>query len=142
MTKRKKTAKRLSFLCNILFFHDLQQIHGANLDADAAGNALRSRAFRLHDHDLHGAGFHALAAADTELLVDHVHAGLGILGNGAVFTGLHALAALNAGHRLDTGALCNNLDAAQIRMKFLVKRSGAGTHALQTGHALNAFFGH
>ena len=37
-------------------------------------------------HNLHGAGFHALAALDAQLLVDHVNAGLGVLGDGLVFT--------------------------------------------------------
>ena len=126
-------------LCNLLF-HDLQQFHGAGLDADAAGDALGCGTFGLHDHDLHGAGLHALAAANTELLVDHVYAGLGILGNSAMFAGTHALTALDAGHGLGTGALSDHLDAGKILMEFLIECGGAGTDALQTCHALDILF--
>ena len=88
---------------------------------------------------MHGAGFHALAAADTLLLVDHVHAGLGVLGDGLVLTGSHALAALDAGLGLGTGTLGNDLDAGQILIKFLIESLGAGADALQTCHALYIF---
>ena len=125
-----------------LLFHDLQQIHGADLDTDAAGDALGGRILGLHDHDLHGAGFHTLAAGNAQLLVDHVHAGLRILGDGTVLTGLHALTALDTGHRLSAGALGNHLDAAQIGMKLLVERIGTGTDALQASHALDTLFRH
>ena len=126
-------------LCKLLF-HDLQNFHGAGLDADTASDALGSRGFGLHDHDLHGAGRYALAAADAELLVDHVHAGLGILGDGTVLTSLHALTALDAGHGLGTGTLGNHLDAGQILMELLVESGRAGTDALQAGHAFDILF--
>ena len=94
-----------------LFLHDFQQFHRACFDADAAGNALGSgAAFLEHDH-VHGAGFGALAAADALLLVDHVHAGLGVLGDGLVLTGTHTLAALNAGIGLCTGTLGHDADS-------------------------------
>ena len=125
-------------LCKLLF-HDLQNFHGAGLDADTASDALGSRGFGLHDHDLHGAGRYALAAADAELLVDHVHAGLGILGDGAVLTAAGALAALDADHGLCTGALGHDLDAAQILVEFLIESGGTGTDALQACHALDIF---
>ena len=121
--------------CNLLF-HDLQHFHGANLGADAAGDALGSGTFGLHDHDLHGAGLHALAAADTQLLVDHVDTGLGILGDGTILADLHALAALDADNRLSTLTLGNNLDAGQILMKFLIESIGTSTDTFQTCHAL------
>ena len=124
----------------ILLLHDFQNFHGASLDADAAGDALGSGALGLHDHNLHGAGLDALAAADALLLVDHVDAGLGILGDGLMLTGLHALAALDAGHGLGTSALGDDLDTAEVGVKFLIECVGAGADALQTGHALGILF--
>ena len=133
----KKAAAEASAaaLCRELLFHDFQNIHGANLGTDTAGDALGCRAIGLHDHNLHRAGFHALAAADAQLLVDHVNAGLGILGNGAVLANLHALAALNADNRLCALTLGNNLDAGQVLMKLLIESVGTGTDTLQTCHA-------
>ena len=113
-----------------LLFHDLQDLHGASLYADAAGDALGGGAVFGHDHDLHGAGFHALAAGGAQLLIDHVHAGLGVLGDGTGLADLSALAALDAGHGLSACALGNDLDAAQIRVEFFVESVGAGTDAL------------
>ena len=126
-----------TFLCNNLLFYDLQQFHGTSLDTDAAGDALGCRAVGLHHDDLHGTSLSALAAADAQLLIDHIHAGLGILGNSTVLTDLHALTAGDTGHRLSAGALCNNPDAAQIRMEFLIKGGGASTNTLQASHTFN-----
>ena len=126
-------------LCKNLLFDDFQNLHGAGLDTDAAGDALGSGILGLQNHDLHGAGFHALAAADTQLLVDHVNAGLGILGDSAVLTDLHALAALDAGHGLGTVALGNDLDAGIIGVEFLVEGFGAGLNALQASHTFRIF---
>ena len=120
-----------------LLFDDLQDLHGASLCADAAGNALGSRTLALHDHDLHGACLDALAAADTQLLVDHVDAGLGVLGDGTMLTGSHALAALDAGIGLRTSTLCNDLDAGQIGIKFLVESGGASLNTLQASHTFS-----
>ena len=122
---------------DILLLDDFQNLHGASLHADAASDALRCGIFRLQHHDLQGANLHALAAADALLLVNHVHAGLGILGNGLSLAYLHALAALNASHGLGGISLRNDADTAQILVKFLVKRLGAGLNALQAGHALS-----
>ena len=122
-----------------LLLHDLQDLHGAGLYTNAAGNALGSRILGLHDHDLHGASLHALAAGNTQLLIDHVHAGLGVLGDGALLAGTHALAALNAGHGLSAGTLSDNLDAGQILMELLVESGGASTDTLQACHALDIF---
>jgi len=140
---QKRTAGKpaVLYVANLLF-NDLQQVHGTGFDADAAGDALGCRAVRLHDHNLHGASFHTLTAADTKLLVDHVHTGLRILGDGTIFTGLHALTALDAGHRLCAGTFGNHLDAAQVRMKLFVERVGASTNALQASHTLYTFFRH
>ena len=91
-------------------------------------------------HDLRGADLHALAAADALLLVDHVHAGLGVLGDGLVLTDLHALATLNADIGLRAGALGYDSDAGQILIKILVKCLRAGTYAGQTGHAFCVLF--
>jgi hypothetical protein len=124
----------------VLLFDDLQHFHRASLNTDATGDALGNRVTFLMDHDLHGANLDALAATDTQLLVDHVYTGLGILGDSAVLTQLHALAALDAG--IDLGAtifVCNDLDAAQIRIKFLIECLRAGLHTLQTSHALRIF---
>ena len=128
------------YTCSGLLFHDLQNFHGADLDANAAGNALGSRIFRLENHNLHGACFHALTAGNTLLLIDHVNAGLGILGDGLMLTSLHALTALDAGHGLGTGTLGNHLDAGQILMELLVESGRAGTDALQAGHAFDILF--
>ena len=123
-----------------LLFHDLQHFHGAVLDTDAAGDALGNRIFLLVNHDLHGAGLDTLAAADTVLLVDHVNTGLGVLGDGTVLTGLHALTALNADHGLCTAVLTgNDLDAGVIGMKFLIECFGAGTDTFQTSHTFHIF---
>ena len=122
-----------------LLFHDLQQIHGADLGTDAAGDALGSGLIGLHHHDLHGASLDTLTAADAEFLVDHVHAGLGILGDSAMLAGTHALTALDTSHRLCTGALRYDLDAGKILMELLVKGGGARTNTFQTCHALDIF---
>jgi len=90
-------------------------------------------------HDLHGASFHTLTAADTLFLVDHVNAGLGILSNGLMLASLHALAALDAHHGLCTSTLGGDLDAAQVRMELLVECLGASTDTLQTSHAFHIF---
>ena len=123
-----------------LLFHNLQNFHGAGLDANAAGDALGNRVLRLMYHDLHGTDLDALAAADTGLLVDHVNTGLGILGDGIMLAGSHALAALNARIGLCAGSLRDNPDAAQILMKFLIKCLGTCPDTFQTGHALRVFF--
>ena len=120
-----------------LLFYDLQHFHGAGLDTDAAGDALGSGV--LQAHDLHGADLHALAAADALLLVDHVHAGLGVLGDGLVLAGAHALAALDANVGLGSIALSNDLDAGQVGIKFLIESLGAGLDALQAGHTFSGF---
>ena len=119
-----------------LLFHDLQDLHGANLDTDAACDALGNGVLLLLDHNLHGADLNTLAAGNAQLLVDHVNAGLCILGDGTVLTDLHALAALNADIGLCSIALGNDLDAAQIRIKFLIESVGTCTDALQACHAL------
>ena len=126
-------------LCCLLF-HDLQDVHGAGLDTDAAGDALGSRILGLEDHDLGGADLDTLAAGNALLLIDHVHAGLGILSDSLVLTDLSALAALDADHGLCASALCDDLDAGQIRMEFFIERSGASLDTLQTSHTLCTFF--
>jgi hypothetical protein len=134
-----KRAAEAALYVGKLLLHDLQNLHGACLDADTAGDALGSGILGLQDHDLHGAGLDTLAAADALLLVDHVDAGLGILGDGFMLTGLHALAALDAGHRLGSVALRNDLNAGQIGIEFLVECLGASLNALQASHALGVF---
>ena len=124
-------------LCKNLLFDDFQNLHGAGLDTDTAGDALGSGILGLHDHNLHGAGLDTLTATDALLLVDHVHTGLGVLGDGFMLAGAHALAALDAHIGLGTGALSHDLDAAQIGIKFLIKCHGAGADALQTCHTFS-----
>ena len=123
-----------------LLFDDLQDLHGANLDADAAGDALGGRTVFGHDHDLHGAGFHALAAGNALLLVDHVNAGLGVLGDGLVFTDLHALAALDADIGLCCTVLLHDLDAGQSYIVNLIESLGTGLDTLQASHAFCALY--
>ena len=139
LRQNAKQGSRLAALSDTLFLHDLQDLHGAGLDADTAGNALGNRILRLVDHDLHGADLNALTTAHTVLLADHVNTGLGILGNGAVLAGLHALAALNTDIGLRAGTLGNDLDAAQIRVKLFIKRLRASLNALQAGHTFRIF---
>ena len=123
-----------------LLFDDFQHFHGASLDADAAGNALCSGALsRLH-HDLHGTNFNALTAGGAELLVDHVHTGLGVLGDGTGFANLGAFAALDAGHGLCSAVFLHDLDAGQVFVEFLEEGSGTGTDTLQACHALYILF--
>ena len=126
----------------VLFFNDFQDVHGTDLDADTAGNTLAGGAAFFHDHDLHGTSFNALATGNTELLVDHVDAGLGILGNGAVLAGLFAFAALDAGVGLCAGTLGYDLDAGIIRVKFLIKSIGASLDTFQTSHTFCTLFNH
>ena len=135
---KKWTAKGCPFSDISLLFDDLQDLHGASLDTDAAGDALGSGALGLHDHNLHGAGFDTLAAANTLLLVDHVNAGLGVLGDGLVFTDLHALAALDADIGLGSTVLLNDVDAAQSHIVNLIKSLGTGLDTLQASHAFCA----
>ena len=132
-----------SFRCPFsgwLFFHNLQDFHGTGFDADSAGDAFGGGVLGLEHHDLHGAGFHALAAADALLLVDHVHTGLGILGDGLMFAGTHTLSALDAGLGLGSGTLCNDADAGQGLIKLLVEGFRAGADTLQARHTLRTFF--
>ena len=123
-----------------LLFHDLQDFHGASLDTDATSNALGGSALLCHNHNLHRADLNALTALNTQLLVDHVHAGLGVLGDGLMLTSLHALAALDADIGLGSVALGNDTDAAEILVKFLIESGGTSLDALQASHALCALF--
>ena len=137
LLRKNEQPKLLVFKNKLLLFDDLQDLHGASLCADAAGNALGSRALALHDHNLHGACLDTLAAADTQLLVDHVNTGLGVLSDGTMLTGSHALAALDAGIGLCAGTLCNDLDAGQIGIEFLVESGGASLNTLQASHTFS-----
>ena len=128
----------LLFGLSKLLFHDFQDLHGASLDTDSAGDALGGGI--LQDHDLHGAGLDTLAAANALLLVDHVHTGLGVLSDGLMLASLHALAALDADVGLGGSALGHDLDAAEILVKLLIESGGAGTDALQASHTFCALF--
>ena len=90
-------------------------------------------------HNLHRADLDTLAAADTLLLVDHVHTGLGVLSNGLMLTDLHALAALNTNIGLGSIALGDDLNAGQIGIELLVESLGAGLNTLQTCHTFGIF---
>ena len=126
-------------LCNLLF-DDFQNFHGASLDANTAGDALGSngRVFSLN-HNMEGAGFYALAAANAELLVDDIDA-LCVLGDSTGFAGSSTLAALDANHGLRHALTVYDLDAGLILMKLLVESGRAGSDALQAGHAGRTFF--
>ena len=140
-TGKKKRQRIAAFSGKMqLLFDDLQDFHGAGLDTDAAGDALGGGAVLGHDHDLHGADLHALAAGNTLLLVDHVNAGLGVLSDGLVFTDLHALTALDADIGLGSTVLLNDVDAAQSHIIYLIKSFGTSLDALQAGHAFCALF--
>ena len=136
--KKEKAAAAAFSAKTQLLLDDLQDLHGAGLDADAAGDALGSGAVLGHDHDLHGADLDALAAGNALLLVDHVNAGLGVLGDGLVFTDLHALAALDADIGLSGTVLLNDVDAAQSHIIHLIESLGTGLDALQASHAFCA----
>ena len=125
-----------------LLFYDLQNFHRADLRANTAGDTLRGGAAFLLHHNLHGTDLDALTAGGTQLLVDHINAGLGILGDCASLTDLSALAALDAGHGLCSAILINNADAAQILMEFLIKGFGASANALQASHTFRTLFNH
>lgn len=119
-----------------LFLLHGQDIHGAGLGAEAAGDTFAGcGGSGGHDHDVHGTGLHAFAAAHALLLVDHVHA-LGILADGALRAGARALAAHDAAHDLWLPIrLGGDADAAQIGIKGLVEGLGAGADTAQTGLA-------
>ena len=125
-----------SSMYKVLLFHDLQDLHGTGLDADAAGDTLGGGSAFRSNHDLHGADLCALAAGGAELLVDHVHAGLGILRDGTGFANLGALSALDAGHGFGAVTLRHDADTGKIFIKGLVESGGAGADALQASHAL------
>ena len=137
---KKAAGKPAAFYWTKLLFDDLQDIHGASLDTDTAGNALRSRILGLEDHNLSGADLNTLAAGNTILLADHVHAGLGILSNSLMLTDLSALTTLDTNHGLSAGALCYDLDAGQIGMELFIECLGTSLDTLQTGHTLSTLF--
>ena len=117
---------------------DLEDLHRAGLDTDTAGDALRGgRRTGNLQHHAERAGLHALAAANAELLIDHVHAGFRILGDRTVLTGRSTLAALDAGHRADLAVALNDLQAGLVLMELFIKCGRAGADALQTCHARN-----
>ena len=125
---------------NDLLFDDLQDLHGASLNANAASDALGGGAVLGSDHNLHGADLNTLAAGSAELLVDHVNTGLCILGDCTGLTDLSALTALNADHGLSLTLLLNDLDAGQVLMELLIESGGTCVNTLQTCHALSALF--
>ena len=131
-------ANAAIFLYVYLVFDDLQDLHGTSLGTDAAGDALGSGTLIGHNHDLHGAGFDTLAAADALLLVDHVDAGLGILSDGLMLTGTHALTALDADIGLCSTVLLHDLDAAQSNIINLIESLRTGLDTLQASHAFCA----
>ena len=121
-----------------LLLDDLQDLHGAGLDADAAGDALGSGGVLVLDDQTEGAGLGTLAAGSAELLVDHVHAGLGVLGDGAVGAGLGTQTALGADLGLGSALALHDLDAGLGDVILLVESLGASLNTLQAGHALGA----
>ena len=139
MLFQKENARRGRF--RFLVLRDLQHFHRAGFGADAAGDTLGGVGhLRLEDQHAERAGFLALAATDAELLIDHVHTRLGVLRNCAMLAGLCALAALDAGHRAHLAVTLHNLDAGLIRVKFLIKRVGAGADTFEARHTLRIFF--
>jgi len=123
-----------------LLLFNFQNAHRTSLGANAAGNALGNGILLLMYHHLGGANFHALAAADAELLVDHINTGLGVLCDSTVFTDLHTFAALNAGHRLGRAVLFHDTNAGIVLVEFLIKSYRASTYAFQASHTRCIFF--
>ena len=128
------------FYVGLLLLDDLQDLHGASLNTDATCNALAGRTIFGSHHNLHGANLNALAAGSAELLVDHVYTGLSILGNCASLTDLSALTALDADHGLSLALLIYNLDAGQILMELLIESGGTCVNTLQACHTLATLF--
>ena len=119
--KSFRTAGKLSLFCLCLF--DLQDLHGTGLRANSAGDTLARVLLILSlDDQAEGTGLHALAAADTFLLIDHVNA-LRVLGDRFLRTGFRALSALYAGHGLRRHAvlLHFDVDAGIVLAVSLVK---------------------
>ena len=135
-------ALPLPYCIQILLFDDFQNTHGAGLGADAAGDALGSGTLSRLNHNLHGANLYALTAGGTQLLIDHVHTGLGVLCNCTGLANLSAFAALDAGHRLGTAALCHHLNGTQVRIKGLIECSRASADTFQTSHTLGCLIYH
>lgn len=134
---QKKTGARCAPVksADILFLDQLENVHGTLANALAAGDALGDLVANLN-HDLEGTCSYALAAADAELLIDHVNA-LGVLGDSVLLASLSALAALRASLNHDAAVLLvADADAGLILVKLLVESGGAGDHALETGIAL------
>ena len=124
----------------LLLLNNFENFHGASLDTDATSDALGCGILGFQDHDLHGANLYALATADTVLFVDHVHAGLGVLGDGIMLTSFHALAALDTDHGLRAAVFTrNNLDTGIVGVELLVESLGASIYTCQAGHTLNIF---
>jgi len=132
---RYKIVPGSNFLLCILAFYYLEHLHGASLSADAAGDALGSLVIG-HNNDLHGAGLGALAAANAQLLVDHINA-LGVLGDSTGLADLGALAALDTYHGLRSTVLLNDSDAGLVLVELFVECLGAGDNAGFTCHALD-----
>ena len=140
LKNRTMGSQRLPIQSIRLFLHDLQHFHGAGLDADAAGGAFAGiRDGLVLDDEAEGTRFNAFSAAGAELAADHPDA-LGVLGDRAGGTGLGALAALDTDHGADVLAALDDLQSGLIGVEFLIVCVGAGADALQTGHALHAFF--
>jgi hypothetical protein len=125
-----------------LLFFNFQDAHRTSLGANTAGNALGHGILLLMYHHLGRTYFHTLTATDTQLLVDHIDAGLGILADRAMGAGAHAFAALYAGLDLGFALVVHDLYAALGRIKLLVEGLGAGPDAAQARHALNVFIGY
>ena len=95
-----------------LLLDDLQDLDGAGLYADAAGDALGSDVVFQH-HDLHGAGFNALAALDAgvdlglAVLFNDLNAGQGGIGYlvECCGAGVHTAQACHAAFALFNGQL-------------------------------------
>ena len=135
-TKKELPFKAVLLICVNLAFDDFENIHGASLYAEAAGDALSSGVFV--NNDLEGADFSTLAAANAELLINNVNA-LSVLLDRACFTNLSALTALDADHGLGFAVLFDNLDSGLIGIKYLIVSFGTCTDASEASHA-SCFF--
>ena len=122
-----------------LLLNDLQDLHGASLGADTAGDTLACSATFRKDNDLGRTSLSTLAAGCTQLLVDHIYTGLGILGDRTAFTSLHTQTALNADHGLRTVLALHDMDAGKIGMECLIESLGAGFNASQASHTFHIF---
>ena len=117
MKIRKDNSPAINFKLLTLF--NLQNIHRTGLSTDTAGNTFACGRLCGH-HNLHRTYFSTLAAACTQLLVDHVYT-LCILCDSAILTCTRTFSALDTGIYLDCTIFLNDLDTGFSRIIYFVE---------------------